>query len=145
LHHVRFEVDDRLQSGATGGLLPKPKPPWRDGATHRVISPLELMRCLASMVPRSRLHRIRFRGVPALNAKTRAQVALAGERGEGAARPVSESDEPQDPHHRAARIGWARLPESDRSIANSHSARVRDRSGTLAVLRRRAEDHRGDP
>ena len=41
----------------------KLKTPWRDGTTHLVMSPLEFMQRLAALVPRSRLHLIRFHGV----------------------------------------------------------------------------------
>jgi hypothetical protein len=34
------------------------KTPWRDGTTHLVMSPLEFMQRLASMVPRLRLHQL---------------------------------------------------------------------------------------
>ena len=46
--------------------------PWRDGTTHLVMSPLEFMQGLAALVPRPRLHLIRFHGVLAPNAKLRA-------------------------------------------------------------------------
>jgi hypothetical protein len=47
---------------------------WRDGTTQLIMSPLEFMQLLAALVPRSRLHLIRFHGVLAPNAKLRAQV-----------------------------------------------------------------------
>jgi hypothetical protein len=47
----------------------KLKTPWRDGTTHLVMSPLEFMQRLAALVPRPRLHLIRFHGVLAPNAK----------------------------------------------------------------------------
>jgi hypothetical protein len=40
----------------------KLKTPWRDGATYHVMSPLEFMQRLAALVPRPRLHLIRFHG-----------------------------------------------------------------------------------
>jgi Putative transposase len=42
--------------------------------THQVMSPLEFMQRLAALVPRPRLHLIRFHGVLAPNAKLRAKV-----------------------------------------------------------------------
>lgn len=66
------------------------------------------MQRLAALVPRPRLHPIRFHGVPAPDAKLRAQVVPAAEQGQGAARPVSDPDEAQDPHRRASRINSAR-------------------------------------
>ena len=50
------------------------KTPWRDGTTHLVMSPLEFMQRLAALVPRPRLHLIRFHNVLAPNAKLRALV-----------------------------------------------------------------------
>src|SRR3954466_9249830 len=48
--------------------------PWRDGTTHIVMSPLQFMQRLAALVPRPRLHLIRFHGVLASHAKLRAQI-----------------------------------------------------------------------
>ena len=47
------------------------KTPYRDGTTHLVMSPLEFMQRLAALVPRPRLHLIRFHGV----ARTQRQAA----------------------------------------------------------------------
>ncbi|MBA2592516.1 MAG: transposase [Gammaproteobacteria bacterium] len=44
------------------------KAPSRDGTTHLVMSPLGFMQRLAVLVPRPRLHLIRFHGVLAPNA-----------------------------------------------------------------------------
>lgn len=52
----------------------KLKTAWRNGATHIVMSPLEFMQRLAALVPRPRLHLIRFHGVRAPHANLRAQV-----------------------------------------------------------------------
>jgi Putative transposase len=45
----------------------KLRTPWRDGTTHQLMSPLELMQKLAALVPRPKLHLIRFHGVLAPN------------------------------------------------------------------------------
>ena len=45
------------------------KSTFKDGTTHIVMSPLEFMQRLAALVPRPRLHLIRFHGVLAPNAK----------------------------------------------------------------------------
>jgi hypothetical protein len=55
----------------------KLKPPRRDGTTHHVMSPLEFMQRLAALVPRPRLHLIRFHGAQLLN-HTECEVALEG-------------------------------------------------------------------
>jgi len=73
---------------------------WRDGTTHTKMSPLEFMQRLAALVPRPRLHLIRFHGVLAPNAGLRAAIV-----------PGPAKSEPADEHaHGApARMGWARL------------------------------------
>ena len=52
----------------------KLKTPYRDGTSHIVMSPLEFMQRLAALVPRPRLHLIRFHGALAPNAKLRAAI-----------------------------------------------------------------------
>ena len=44
------------------------KTPWRDDTTHLMMSPLEFIQRLAALVPRPRLHLIRFHAVLAPNA-----------------------------------------------------------------------------
>ena len=56
-------ADERVQLNAAGQVELKLKTPWRDGTTHLVMSPLEFMQRLAALVPRPRLHLIRFHGV----------------------------------------------------------------------------------
>ncbi len=63
-----------MQTNAAGQMVLKLKTPWRDGTTHLVMNPLEFMQRLAALVPRPRLHLIRFHGVLAPNAKLRALV-----------------------------------------------------------------------
>ncbi len=43
--------DERVPLNAAGQLKLKPKTPWRDGTTHLVMSPLELMQRLAGWFP----------------------------------------------------------------------------------------------
>ena len=66
------------------------------------MTPLEFMQRLAALVPRPRLHLIRFHGVLAPNAGLRA-VVVPG--------PAQVTSVPSDEHaHGAlARMGWARL------------------------------------
>ena len=56
-------ANERVQTNAAGQVVLKLKTPWRDGTTHLVMSPLEFMQRLAALVPRPRLHLIRFHGV----------------------------------------------------------------------------------
>jgi hypothetical protein len=102
----------RVQLNAAGQVELKLKTPWRDGTTHLVMSPLEFMQRLAALVPRPRLHLIRFHGVLAPNAKLRALVvpqgppAHAQAPAESAAAAECEVETAQARPHR---IGWARL------------------------------------
>lgn len=70
--------DERVQLNAAGQVELKLKTPWRDGTTHLVMTPLEFMQRLAALVPRHRLHIIRFQGVLTPNAKLRALVVPQG-------------------------------------------------------------------
>jgi Putative transposase len=67
-------ANDRVKINAKGQVELKLKTPWRDGTTHHVMSPLEFMQRLAALVPRPRLHLIRFHGVLAPNAKWRSNA-----------------------------------------------------------------------
>ena len=68
-------ANQRLSKGAgPGQVMLKLKTLWRDGTTHMVMPPLAFMQRLAALVPRPRLHLIRFHGVLSPNAKLRAQV-----------------------------------------------------------------------
>jgi len=63
-----------LRVGTDGQVVLKLKTAWRDGTRHRVMEPMEFMQRLAALVPRPRLHLIRFHGVLAPNAKPRKAV-----------------------------------------------------------------------
>ncbi len=71
-------ADQRVQLNAAGRVELKLKTTWRDGSTHLVMSPLEFLQRLAALVPRPRLHLIRFHGVSAPNAKLRSLVVPQG-------------------------------------------------------------------
>ena len=82
------------------------KSPYHDGTTHIVMSPIEFMQRLAALVPRPRLHLIRFHGVLAPNAKHRSAIIPN--------LPVNTTHTAEvhrnTAHHSApARISWARL------------------------------------
>lgn len=105
--------DERVQCNATGQVELKLKTPWRDGTTHLVMSPLEFMRRRAALVPRPRLHPIRFHGVLAPNAKLRALVVPQGlaqpEEATEATTATECEAEAETAQGRPGRISWARL------------------------------------
>ena len=105
-------ANERVQTNATGQVVLKLKTPWRDGTTHLVMSPLEFMQRLAALVPRPRLHLIRFHGVLAPNAKLRALVVpLVVPQGPEPAAPATPPAECEAncAHHRPVRLSWAKL------------------------------------
>ena len=76
------------------------KSAYRDGTTHIKMSPLEFMQRLAALVPRPRLHLIRFHGVLAPNARLRAAIVPG---------PPQSEPADEDAHGAPARMNWARL------------------------------------
>ena len=66
--------NERLSINREGNVILKLKTPWRNGATHILLTPMEFMQKLAALIPRPRLHLIRFHGVLAPNARLRSQV-----------------------------------------------------------------------
>ena len=105
--------DERVRLDAAEQVELKLKTPWRDGTTHLVMSPLEFMQRLAALVPRPRLHLIRFHGVLAPNAKLRPRVVpqgseVAEQTSEAAVAGECETEAAQQ---RPGRISWARLLE----------------------------------
>ena len=101
-------ANERVQTNAAGQVVLKLKTPWRDGTTHLVMSPLEFMQRLAALVPRPRLHLIRFHGVLAPNAKLRALVVPQGPESPAQA-TQPDACEANCAHHRPVRLSWAKL------------------------------------
>ena len=107
----------RAASPVPPGLL---KTPLRDGTTYLVMSTLEFMQRLAALVPRPRLHLIRFHGVLAPSSTTSAKLRelLAPQEV-----PQEVPQEPEAPaqeakpaeceancaHLRPVRLSWAKL------------------------------------
>ena len=100
--------NERLSVNRTGHIVLKLKTAWRDGTSHHVMDPMEFMQRLAALVPRPRLHLIRFHGVLAPNAKLRkavvpvptATVLTPAHTGDGAHTPAGSAK---------GRMRWAQL------------------------------------
>ena len=122
LHHPACAVGrtGAAQRCRAGGV--KLKTRWRDGTTHVVMSPLEFMQRLAALVPRPRLHLIRFHGVLAPNATLRALVAPQGPKQPARVTEAATVAECEVEHARAlpGRISWARLLKSVFDIDMHH-------------------------
>ncbi len=93
---------ERLTLNRAGDVVLQLKSPYHDGTTHVVMSPLEFMQRLAALVPRPRLHLIRFHGVPAPNARLIPSVPL------NAHLPSADPAEALPPAA-PARLSWPRL------------------------------------
>jgi len=87
--HERIE---RLPSGNLAYRMKRTSP---DGATHRVMSPLEFLSALASLVPPPRVHLTRYHGLFAPHARARRTVRDASNPTViAAARPAHAVDSP---------------------------------------------------
>ncbi|MGH8480819.1 MAG: transposase, partial [Gammaproteobacteria bacterium] len=96
-------ANERLTLNRAGDVVLQLKSPYHDGTTHVVMSPLELMQRLAALVPRPRLHLIRFHGVLAPNARLRPEIIPSVPL--NAHPPSADPPDPAAP----ARLSWARL------------------------------------
>jgi len=97
-------ANERLSVNRAGQVVLKLKTPYRDGTSHLVMSPLEFMQRLAALVPRPRLHLIRFHGVLAPHAKLRAAIVpVPAQATPGHAGDCAHA------HGARARLTWARL------------------------------------
>ena len=96
----------RLRRTRAGKVVLQLKTPYRDGTTHLVMSPLEFLERLAALVPRPRLHLIRFHGVLAPNAALRAQIVPSAPDQLSA---PTEADSETPYSSTRARLSWAQL------------------------------------
>jgi hypothetical protein len=94
-------ANERLSRNSKGQVVLQLKSPYRDGTTHIVMQPQEFMQRLAALVPRPRLHLIRFHGLLAPHAKLRAAIVP------GTAEKPSE--QACEHARRPACMSWARL------------------------------------
>jgi len=97
---------NRLRRTSTGEVVLQLKTPYRDGTTHVVMAPLEFLQRLAALVPRPRLHLIRFHGVLAPHAALRAQIVPSKpDQRSAPAEGTSEATSASTP----TRLSWAQL------------------------------------
>ncbi|UCE62832.1 MAG: transposase, partial [Nitrospirota bacterium] len=96
----------RLSRTPTGEVVLQLKTPYRDGTTHVVMAPLEFLQRLAALVPRPRLHLIRFHGVLAPNAALRPQI-VPGPPDQVSAPAGADGETPSASTR--ARLSWAQL------------------------------------
>jgi hypothetical protein len=123
---------ERLALTSSGQVRYQLKTAYRDGTTHIVLDPLDLMARLAALVPPPRMHLTRFHGVFAPHSKLRAAVTPArrgvGGKGQGAD-PAEEAHKPLTPRHVA--MTWAQRLKRVFGIEINTCARC---GGKLAVI-----------
>ncbi|MGH8652492.1 MAG: transposase [Gammaproteobacteria bacterium] len=121
-------ANERLTLNRAGEVVLQLKSPYHDGTTYIVMEPLEFMQRLAALVPRPRLHLIRFHGVLAPNARLRAEIIPSP--------PVNANDKLADhgdplPPSALARIRWAQLLKRVFDIDIEHCPHC---GGTLKII-----------
>jgi hypothetical protein len=93
---------EQVARSAWGDVILTVKTPCRDGTSHLKFTPVEFLQRLAALVPRPRLHLMRFHGMLAPNARLRREVL-----------PQTAADpEPglQPPRRSARMVGYAAAP-----------------------------------
>jgi hypothetical protein len=68
---------ERLEHLDDGRLLYRFKRAWRDGTTHVILSPLEMLEKLSALIPTPQAHTVRYAGIFAPAAKWRALIVPA--------------------------------------------------------------------
>jgi hypothetical protein len=115
-------AEDRLALTPSGQVRYTLKASYRDGTTHIVLEPLDLIARLAALVPPPRMHLTRYHGVFAPHSRLRAAVTPA-RRGVGAA-TAGGGGQAADPASRGNELGTApearvRHPDRDLRIGSS--------------------------
>jgi hypothetical protein len=98
--------EKRLSLTPNGNVRYQLKTPYRDGTTHVIFEPLDLIARLAALVPKPRVNLTRFHGVFAPNSKYRARVTPA-KRGRGGRHAKPADTEEPTPAERRAAMTWA--------------------------------------
>lgn len=93
---------ERMEFNHDGNIVYRLKKTFIDGTTHVLFSPMELMEKLAALIPRPKIHLVRYHGVLAPHAKVRSEVV-----GQMKVEGVSIEAEQNGSHEK--RISWARL------------------------------------
>ncbi len=125
---------ERLALTPSGQVRYQLKTPYRDGTTHTVLEPLDLMARLAALVPPPRMHLTRYHGVFAPHSKLRAAVTPA-HRGIGAPQRTGmliDSVKPPTPQHVA--MSWARRLKRVFGVEIQDCARCQGRLRVIASI-----------
>ena len=122
---------ERLALTPSGQVRYQLKTPYRDGTTHIVLEPLDLMARLAALVPPQRMHLTMYHGVFAPHSKLRAAITPAG-RGAGAKGAKPDAEAPAVPKHVA--MSWAQRLKRVFAIEIDTCARCQGRLRVIASI-----------
>ena len=86
----------------------KLKKTWKNGITHVLLSPLELIEKLAALVPLPNMHTIRYWGVLAPNSKMRKEV-IPGKTRDQIKKENEKSAEQEEPEKKPNKGSWEKL------------------------------------
>jgi len=96
----------RLSMTRNGRVRYELKTPWRNGTTHVIFEPLDLIARLVSLVPKPRVNLTRFHGVFAPNSKYRSMLTPARRGKRKKHHSADEAD--QTPAEKRASMTWAK-------------------------------------
>jgi hypothetical protein len=99
-------ASERLTLTASGQVRYTLRTPYRDGTTHIVLEPLDLMARVAALVPPPRMHLTRFHDVFAPHSRLYAAMTPAHRSMGAAQQPPADAAKPPTPRHVA--MSWAR-------------------------------------
>jgi hypothetical protein len=122
---------ERLALSASGQVRYALKTPYRDGTTHIVLEPLDLLARLAALVPPPRMHLTRYHGVFAPHSRLRAAITPGG-RGPGGKGAEEGAAKPPTPRHVAMR--WAQRLKRVFGIGIEACARCHGRLRVIASI-----------
>ena len=91
---------DRMSITEIGDIIYELKSVWKNGITHVLLSPLELIEKLAALVPLPNMHTTRYWGALAPNSKMRKEVIPGKTRAE-IKKEKEQSEEQKDPERKA--------------------------------------------
>ena len=128
---------DRLERLVDGRLLYRFKRPWRDGTTHIVMEPLELLEKLSALVPAPRSHLVRYSGVLAPASKCRPLIvpepAIPSAVPPTPAATAQEALEP-GPYRHGRHYTWAELMKRVWELDVLECPRCRGRMKIVAAI-----------
>jgi hypothetical protein len=97
---------ERMSLTKNGDIKYELKKTWKNGVTHVVLSPHELIEKLCALIPQPRMHLVRYSGVLAPNAKMRPHVIPGLTRAQIKAKEKNKDPDEKTPIKKSS---WAKL------------------------------------